>query len=327
MKEFDVVIIGAGPIGLACGIEASKRGINYLIIEKGCLVNSIYHYPSNMTFFSTSEKIEIGGVPFVSHLPRPNRHEALEYYRRVKEKWQLNIRTYEQVTHMEKNGEAYKIQSDKEEYLAKAVVVATGFYDLPNLMDIPGEELPKVKHYYDEPHPYIDQKVVVIGAANSAVDAAMEIWRKGAEVTIVHRGEDINPRVKYWIRPNMMNRIKEGSIKAYFNSKVVAIRPHEIDIEGPEGIITLENDFVLAMTGYKPDFEWLRHIGIAIADDDTCFPHRNADTFESNLDNVYLAGTVCGGMKTNKWYIENSIEHAAVVMEHIKGRLEKQLQA
>ena len=319
-KPYDVVIIGGGPIGLACGIEAQKRNLTYTIIEKGCLVNSIYHYPANMTFFSTSEKIEIGEVPFVSHTPRPSRREALEYYRRVQKSWKLEVRTYEEVTGMDRIANGYRVTSTKGTYDAQAVIIATGFYDLPNLMKIPGEDLPKVKHYYDEAHPYIDKDVVVVGGANSAIDVALETWRKGARVTLVVRQPEISHRVKYWIRPDIENRIKEGSIQVHYNSTLAAIRASEVDVQTPEGIQTLPNDFVLAMTGYHPNFEWLTHMGIELEDDPACLPVRNVDTFESNLPNVYLTGTVCGGKKTSKWFIENSIEHAAIVMEHIAGR-------
>ncbi|MCL4137756.1 UNVERIFIED_CONTAM: hypothetical protein GTU68_046440 [Idotea baltica] len=307
---------------MACGIEAKKRNLSYLILEKGCLVNSIYHYPVNMTFFSTSEKIEIGDVPFVSHLDKPTRKEALEYYRRVKKKWDLQLNTYEKVTHIERKGRYYLITSSATIYKAKAVVIATGFYDHPNLMGIPGEELPKVKHYFDDPHPYIDHKVIVVGAANSAIDVALETWRKGAEVTLIVRKPEISHRVKYWVRPDVENRIKEGSIKAFFSSSLHEVRAKEVDIQTPDGIVTIENDFVLAMTGYQPDFSWLGKIGIEICDDESRLPKRNEETFETNLPNIFLAGTVCGGMNTNKWFIENSIEHAAVVMDEIKGRTE-----
>ncbi len=320
--QYDVLIIGAGPIGLACGIEATKRELSYLIIEKGCLVNSIYHYPTNMTFFSTSKKIEIGGVPFVSHLPKPNRLEALEYYRRVKENWQLAVQTYETVQHIYSKNGYYLVQSDKGTYTAHSIVVAVGFYDQPNLMNVSGEELPKVKHYYDDPHPYIEQKVLVVGAANSAVDAALETWRKGAEVSMVVRKGEISPRVKYWIKPDIENRIKEGSIQAYFNSNLKEIRPTEVDIQTPEGVVTIENDFVLAMTGYHPNFQWLAHIGIEVCEDDSMLPILDSNTFETNMKNVYMAGTVCGGMRTSKWFIENSIEHAGVVMDQISERLQ-----
>ncbi len=319
-STYDVLIVGAGPIGLACGIEATRNELSYLIVEKGCLVNSIYHYPQNMTFFSTSVKIEIGDIPFVSHNPKPTRSEALEYYRRVAEAWNLNIHTYEQVHEISSDEKLYKIISDKGIYYAHSVVVATGFYDHANLLNVPGEELQKVKHYYDEPHPYIGQKVVVVGAANSAIDVALETWRKGAEVTLVVRGEEISHRVKYWVKPDIDNRIKEGSIKAYFNSHITGIRAREVDIETPAGKVTLENDFVLAMTGYHPNFDWLKNIGISIKEDGTMMPHADENTFETNLPNIYIAGTVCGGMKTSTWFIENSIEHAKVVMAQITTR-------
>lgn len=325
----DVLIVGGGPIGLACGIEAKKRGLSYQIIEKGCLVNSIYHYPTNMTFFSTSQKIEVGGVPFVSHQDKPNRREALEYYRRVYETYELEVNTYERVLNIssiepsvessvEKN---YQTKSDKGLYISKTVIIATGFFDHPNLMDVPGEDLPKVKHYFDDPHPYIGHKVLVVGGANSAIDVALETWRKGAETTLVHRGEGIGRRVKYWVRPDIENRIKEGSIKAYFESSVKEIKPLEVILNTPAGEVSIENDFVLAMTGFKPDYAFLEKIGLHFTEDELRMPLRNEETFESNLPNVFLAGTVCGGMQTNKWFIENSIDHAEIIMEEIGKRI------
>ena len=319
-QSLDVLIIGAGPIGLACGIEASRHGLSYQILEKGCLVNSIYNYPANMTFFSTSEKIEIGGVPFVSHGPKPTRQEALEYYRRVKTLFDLKVRLYEAVQSFEATQDGYLVISDKGQYHARAIVIATGFYDQPNLLNVPGEDLAKVRHYYDEPYPYADQKIVVVGAANSAIDVALETWRKGAEVALVHRGEAISHRVKYWVKPDIDNRIAEGSIRAYFNSALAAVREHEVDIQTPEGLVTIDNDFVLAMTGYHPNFEWLTSLGIEVSDDEACFPQRDERTFESNLPSVYLAGTVCGGNKTSKWFIENSIDHAAIIIDHIRQK-------
>lgn len=317
MKLYDAIIIGGGPIGLALGIEAQRRNLNFLILEKGTLVNSIYHYPTNMTFFSTSEKIEIGSVPFVSHTVKPTRREALEYYRRVSSKFDLAVHTYEPVSGFEKIDQGYSVTTSKGVYQTKHIVIATGFYDHPNPLGVPGESLPKVKHYYDDAHPYVGRKVLVVGAANSAIDVALETWRAGAEVTLVHRGPEISHRVKYWVRPDIENRIKEGSIKAYLQSSVAEVRTHEVDLQTPEGIVTLENDFVLAMTGYQPDFEWLTRNGIQLTDDELKLPIRNEETFESNLPNVYLAGTVCGGMNTNKWFIENSIEHAKIVMREI----------
>jgi len=317
----DVLIIGAGPIGLACGIEAQKAGLKYLIVEKGVLVNSIYNYPSNMTFFSTSEKLEIGGVPFISHLPKPTRPEALEYYRRVAMSWKLKINLYEKVENIEKRTNIFYIHTAKGEYTAKNIVIATGFYDIPNLMNIPGEDLPKVRHYYTEPHPYFGQKIAVIGAANSAVDVALETYRKGADVTMVVLEEGILPTVKYWVRPDIENRIKEGSIKAYFNSRVKAIHPHHIEVQTPDSTIEIKNDFVLAMTGYKPNFAFLEMLGVEFQSDEYRTPYYNSETQESNVSGVYLAGVVCGGYKTNKWFIENSRIHAKTIVENLRNKL------
>ena len=322
MKMYDVIIVGAGPIGIATGIEAQRHGLSFLILEKGCLVNSIFHYPTNMTFFSTSKKIEIGGVPFVSHNVKPNRREALEYYRRVAQSFELPIHTYEPVEGFQANAGGYEVRSSRRSYLTRNLVIATGFFDHPNLMGIPGENLPKVKHYFDDPHPYAGQRVVVVGAANSAIDAALETWRAGAEVTLVHHGPEISPRVKYWVKPDIDNRIAEGSIKALFNSRIVEITPQEVVLEGPEGQTRLPNDFVLAMTGFQPDFDWLTRNGIALGDEPLRMPVRDEVTFESNLRGVFLAGTVCGGMHTNRWFIENSIEHATAVIGEIVGRKE-----
>lgn len=321
MSQFDAIIIGGGPIGLAVGIEAQRHNLSYLILEKGTIVNSIYHYPTNMTFFSTSEKIEIGAVPFVSHGVKPTRREALEYYRRVAGKYSLPVNTYETVSGFEKQNGGFVVTSDKGSYHTKTIVIATGFYDHPNLMGIPGEKLPKVKHYYDDAHPYVGRKVLVVGAANSAIDVALETWRAGAEVSLVHRGPEISHRVKYWVRPDIDNRIKEGSIKAYFNASLAEVREGEADIQTDEGLLTIQNDFVLAMTGYQPDFEWLTNNGIALSDDEIRLPLRDEETFESNIPGVFLAGTVCGGMNTNKWFIENSIEHAEIVVKEIAARV------
>jgi thioredoxin reductase (NADPH) len=314
----DVFVIGAGPIGLACGIEAQKRDLSYVIVDKGCLVNSIYNYPANMTFFSTSDKLEIGEVPFISHNPKPTRPEALEYYRRVTSSWRLNVRLYEPVNSVEKKGSNFVITTSKGTYEARNVILATGFYDLPYLLNVPGEDLPKVKHYYNEAHPYFGMKVLVIGAANSGVDVALETYRKGAkEVTMVIRDEVIGDRVKYWVKPDIENRIKEGSIKAYFKSQVTAIRETEVDIVTPEGKKTFENDFVLAMTGYQPSFTFLKSMNIEIGTDDFLTPAHSPKTMETNVPGIYLAGVICGGLKTNKWFIENSRVHAEVIMEGI----------
>jgi len=317
----DVLIVGAGPIGLACGIEAQKAGLKYLIVEKGVLVNSIYNYPSNMTFFSTSEKLEIGRVPFISHLPKPTRSEALEYYRRVAMSWKLKVNLYEKVESIDKKSDVFHIETSKGTYTSKTIVVATGFYDIPNLINVEGEDLPKVRHYYTDPHPYFGQKIAVIGAANSAVDVALETYRKGADVTMVVLEDKILQRVKYWVRPDIENRIKEGSIKALFNSQVTAIRPQHIEVKTPEGKVILENDFVLAMTGYKPNFAFLEMLGVEFQDDEYKTPFYNDQTQESNAEGVYLAGVVSGGYKTTKWFIENSRVHAETIVADLKNKV------
>lgn len=318
-QHFDVLIIGAGPIGLACGIEAQKAGKSYVIIDKGTLVNSLYNYPVFMTFFSTSERLEIGGVPFVSISPKPNRNEALEYYRRVTEKFQLNVRLFEEVLSCQKQGDGlFQVETSKANYQAQNVIIATGFYDIPNLMNIPGEDLPKVVHYYKDPHYYAFSKVLVVGANNSSVDVALETYRKGAEVTMVIRGNDIGPNVKYWVRPDIENRIKEGSIKAYFESSLKEIKEHSVIIATPEGEIEIENDFVAAMTGYQPNFKFLEKMGVTLDENHT--PSYNPETMETNLQGLYLAGVVCGGMDTHKWFIENSRVHAEQIMRDIVNK-------
>ena len=321
--DYDMIIIGAGPIGLACGIEARKNGMSYLIIEKGCLVNSLYNYPLNMTFFSTSERLEIGEVPFISHGAKPNRVEALEYFRRVCMTWNLNVKLYEKVMSLDPSGAGHVIETLKGAYTCSHAILALGFYDLPYLLNVPGEELPKVKHYYDEPHPYFGQKIIVVGAANSAVDVALETFRKGAEVTMVVREPAIAESVKYWVRPDIENRIREGSIKAYFNSEIRRIDEISVEIETPDGIRVLENDFVLAMTGYQPPFEFMEACGIKFRNDEFHTPVYNEETMETNIPNLYLAGVVCGGLKTNKWFIENSRVHARMIVEAIKKNAPK----
>lgn len=320
MIIYDVIIIGGGPIGLACGIECEKTGLNYIIIEKGVLVNSIYNYPMNMTFFSTSEKLEIGDVPFISHNPKPTRSEALEYYRRVTLHWKLKIRLYEQTEAVNTSGDLFQIRTNKSLYTSKNIVIATGFYDIPNLMKVPGENLQKVHHFYKEPHIYFGQRLVVVGAANSAVDVAMETWRKGAHVTMVVRDDQIRDSVKYWIRPDIENRINEGSIKAYYNSSIMEIRENEVIINCNGEVINIENDFVLAMTGYLPDFDFLKSMGVLLNDDDFTTPVCNPDTMETNVSGIYLAGVICGGLKTNKWFIENSRVHAPIIASHILSK-------
>lgn len=317
-KVLDVLIIGGGPIGIACALEAKKHQLSYLVLEKGCLVNSLYNYPINMTFFSTSEKLEIGGIPFVSNNIKPTRPEALEYYRRVAVSNQLNIHLQEAVQGVHKEQEIFVVTTPKGRYQSNYVIVATGFYDIPVTMNIPGEELPKVTHYYKDPHFYAMQKVLVVGAANSAVDAALETYRKGATVNLVTRGSVISDRVKYWVKPDIENRIKEGSIQAHFNSTLSAIREKEVDIQTPAGLVTVENDYVIAMTGYKPNFQFLRNIGIELSADSILQPAYDPDTMESNIPGLYLAGVICGGMNTHVWFIENSREHAVRIVESIR---------
>jgi thioredoxin reductase (NADPH) len=325
-NHYTIIIIGGGPIGLACALEAQKAGLDYLILEKGCLVNSLYNYPANMTFFSTSERLEIGGIPFVSNNPKPTRPEALEYYRRVALSHHVNIHLFEKVVEVKVEGTRRKAQgnygviTNKSNYSADYIIIATGFYDIPYKLNIPGEELPKVTHYYKDPHFYAFQKVMVVGANNSAVDAALETWRKGAEVTMVIRGNQIGERVKYWVRPDIVNRISEGSIKAHFNSTIKEIREHDVDIQTPEGIITVENDWVLAMTGYQPNLEFLRNLGIQLSDDEIMKPTYNESSYETNVKNIFIAGVICGGMNTHRLFIENSREHAEKVIQTIKER-------
>ena len=317
-KIQDLIIIGAGPIGLACGIEAQKKDLNHLIFDKGCLVNSLYRYPMNMTFFSTSDKLEIGGVPFISHNPKPTRSEALEYYRRVTNHWNLPLRLYEKIREFVRQGDFFDVITDKESYRCKKIVIATGFYDFPYLLNVPGEHLPKVLHYYKEAHPFFGMNVVVVGAANSAVDVALELYRKGAKsVTMMVREKEIGLNVKYWSKPDIINRIKEGSIKAYFNSEIEEITEDQVRFRTPKAIKTIENDFVLAMTGYQPNFEFLESLGVKFCDDEYCTPVYDSNTMRSSAEGVYLAGVVCGGLKTNKWFIENSRDHAPLIINDI----------
>jgi thioredoxin reductase (NADPH) len=307
-----------GLLALHVALLQRKQGCSYVIIEKGCLVNSLYNYPANMTFFSTSERLEIGGVPFMSLNNKPNRAEALEYYRRVTQVFSLNVHLFEEVNTVTKNDDNFlSVTTSRNDYKAKHIIVSTGFYDLPVLMHVPGEEMNKVVHYYKDPHYYAFQKVLVVGAQNSAIDAALETWRKGAEVTMVVREKEIGERVKYWVRPDIINRIAEGSIKAYFNASVIEIRKEEVDIQTPNGPVTIANDFVIAMTGYRPGFDFLRKIGVELSNDESLHPSYDPATMETNNKGIYLAGVVCGGMDTHKWFIENSREHADKIIQHI----------
>ncbi|KQM43238.1 YpdA family putative bacillithiol disulfide reductase [Chryseobacterium sp. Leaf201] len=317
MEILDILIVGSGPIGLNCALEAKHNNLSYVIIEKGTIVNSLYHYPLYMRFFSTADKLEIAGIPFISAAPKPGRQEALEYYQGIARQKEININLYEKVLHITKKDGIFEIETTKSKYRAKNVVISTGFYDIPNLMDIPGEHLPKVKHYYTEPYPYARQKVVVVGSSNSSVDAALETYRKGAEVTMIIRHSEISGNVKYWVKPDIENRIAEGSIKAHFNAQLLEIREHSVIFKNEKGeIIEIENDFVLAMTGYLPDFDFLKNSGIELQGD--CLnPLYDPETMETNVKNLYLAGVVCGGKDTHLWFIENSRIHAEMIVQHI----------
>lgn len=317
----DIIIIGGGPIGIACALECEKRNWNYLIIEKGALTNALFNYPKNMTFFSTSEKLEVNAVPFISKNPKPSRDEALEYYRRVATSNKLNINLFETVESISKNETYFEVATNKLTYKARRVILATGFYDIPNLLHVPGEALPKVTHYYKEAHPYAMQDVVVVGASNSSVDAALEIYRKGGRVSMIIRGAEIGERVKYWVRPDIINRIEEGSIKAYFKSEITEIHETSVTLKSPDGVQTIPNDFVIALTGYKPDFNLLNQIGVSLSEDANKRPDYNPDTMETNVKGVYLAGVICGGMETHKWFIENSRIHAELIAKHLDDTL------
>ena len=319
--DLDVLIIGAGPIGIACALESKKRNLNYSVLEKGALTNSLFNYPLNMTFFSTSEKLEIDNIPFISNNPKPTRNEALEYYRRVSTSNALNIKLYETVIKVNKTENGFKVESDKSLYNAKKIVIATGFYDIPNLLNVEGEDLPKVFHYYKEAHPFSLQNIAIVGASNSSVDAALEIYRKGGDVTMIVRGDAIGDRVKYWVKPDIINRIEEGSIKIYFNSEIKAIKNTALIINTPTGEKTIANDYVVALTGYKPNFKFLETAGIEFSKDGKSIPYYNSETMESNVKGLYLAGVICGGKETHKWFIENSRIHAKMITNHIEQTL------
>ncbi|PKB41950.1 thioredoxin reductase (NADPH) [Cellulophaga sp. RHA19] len=317
MNLFDVIIIGGGPIGIACGLEAKKNGLSYLILEKGCIVNSLYNYPAKMQFFSSSEKLEIDNIPFISNEAKPKKEEALEYYRRIVSSNDLDINLFEKVTNVTKDTTYYIVKTSKTTYTANNVIIATGFYDIPNKLNIPGEDLPKVTHYYNNPHYFSKQKVAVVGASNSSIDAALECWRKGAEVTLIIRGAEVGQRVKYWVRPDIINRIEEGSIKVIYNANITEIKETQLTVKTVDGAITLQNDYVLALTGYRPNFDFLTKMGITLSNDAKKIPTHNTDTMETNLSNVYLAGVICGGMETHKWFIENSRIHAKKIISTI----------
>lgn len=316
----DVVIVGAGPVGLACAIRARREGLRAVIVEKGTVVQSLVGYPVKMEFFSTPELIEIGGHPFPVHGNKPLREEAIEYYRRVAQNENIDLRLYECVRRIDGECEAFRVVTDKNVIAARRVVIATGFFDYPNLLHVPGEDLPKVTHYYKEPYPYFGQRVAVIGARNSAAKAALDCSRHGAHVTLLVRGTELSNRIKYWIKPDLENRIKQGAITARFETVVREIRESSLIIEGPEGLDEIENDYVLALTGYHPDYSFLEAVGIEIAADEWNTPIFDPQSFETTRKGVYIAGTVCGGRRTGRWFIENGRVHAQQIMRHIAGR-------
>lgn len=323
----DVVIVGAGPTGLACGIELKKRGVSATLIDKGCVVNSLYHYPTHMSFFTTPELLEIGNIPMTSIGEKPTRTEALKYYRRVGDHYGLDIRQYEHVLRIEgSDGEFIAHTRDRDgcprTHPAKKIILATGYYDRANLLNVPGEELPKVIHYYKEPHPYYNQDVLVVGAKNSAAIAALELFWTGARVTLVHRGDGIHRNVKYWIKPNIENRIKSGEVKAFFRTCVSAIERDSVLLATPGGELRIRNDFVFAMIGYHPDLEFLAAHGIRL-DPKTQRPYTHPDSLESDTKGIYLAGVIVAGMHTNEIFIENGRFHGAM----IAGAIGRALQA
>lgn len=327
MNDFlDILVVGAGPTGLACAIEAVRAGLKHLVVEKGCLVNSIYHYPSTMTFFTSRERLEIGDLPLPSLNVKPTRAEALEYYRRVADYYQLSIWFQERVTKVHGSDGDFHVHTEKRDgqrkvYTARKLIVATGYYDLPNLMGVPGEHLPKVSHYYSDPHPYYRREVAVIGGANSAAVSALDLYRHGADVTLIHRERELSRHIKYWIRPDIENRIKEGSIKALFDSEVKEIAEDWISVERKGGEkLRVENDFVFALTGYHPDFDFLRRVGVEI-NPETCRPTCHPETLESNVPGLYLAGVIIAGRETNEIFIENGRFHGKQILADIKHKL------
>jgi thioredoxin reductase (NADPH) len=324
----DLLVIGAGPTGLACAIEAQRRGFSAMLVDKGCLCNSLFHYPAHMTFFTTPELLEIGDIPFSSPNQKPSRNEALEYYRKVAEHYRLDVRQYETVESVSGSDGNFTVHTTDRfdrtsEHRARKLVIATGYYDLPNYMDIPGEDLPKVKHYYDEPHPYYDRDVLVIGGKNSAAIAALELWRHGARVTLVHRGAEMHRHVKYWILPDINNRIKNHEVAAHFNSTVTQISEDTVTLTTPQGTLTLPNHFVFALTGYHPDFEFIERLGVKLDAANHRRPVCDPTTLKSNVPGIYLAGVIVAGERTNEIFIENGRFHGALIAESLKKSLGK----
>jgi len=316
-EVFDLLVVGAGPTGLACAIEAQKVGLSAVVVDKGCLCNSLFHYPAHMTFFTTPELLEIGGIPFPSPNQKPTRNEALQYYRQVAGYYKLDVRQYQRVDRVAGTDGNFTVHlKDRFErgsqLRARKLAISTGYYDLPNYLNIPGEELSKVFHYYDDPHPYAGMDVVVIGGKNSAAIAALELWRSGARVTLVHRGPGVQPHVKYWIKPDLENRIKNGEIRALFNSQAAEITPDAVVVRTPEGLETVKNDFVFALIGYRPDFAFLEAMGVRF-EGEFRLPVCDAETLESNVPGLYLAGVIVAGSRTNEIFIENGRFHGVQI--------------
>lgn len=321
----DVAVIGAGPTGLACAIEAQKVGASVVVIDKGCLVNSLYNYPTGMLFFTTPELLEIGDIPFPSAHQKPTREEALSYYRRVADHYKLNVQQYQRVLVIDGENNKFRVTAidpneTVHEYKVRKVIVATGYYDLPNLMNIPGEDLPKVMHYYKEPHPYYNCDVLVVGGRNSSAISALDLWRHGARVTLVHRQDALSSHIKYWIMPDITNRIKNGEITAYFNSSVTLIDPETVTLETPKGEVTIKNDFVFALTGYHPDFDFLKSLGVELVGDHKR-PVCDPETLETNVPGVYIAGVIVAGSRTSEIFIENGRFHGKHIARHLQSVL------
>jgi len=325
---YDVLVIGAGPTGLACGIDAQNVGCSVVLVDKGCLTNSLFHYPANMTFFTTPELLEIGNIPFHSPNQKPSRSEALEYYRKVTAHYKLNVRPYELVTSVEGADGNFTVHTEDRfgrplQHRARKLVVSTGYYDLPNHLDVSGEDLPKVSHYYDEPHPYFDRDVIVVGGKNSAAIAALDLYRHGARVTLVHRGPELHRHIKYWIKPDIENRIKRDEITAYFNTTVERIQLDDVVLKTPLGKKTLPNHHVFALTGYKPDFTFIESLGIKLDEKNSRCPICNRQTLESNVPGIYVAGVVVAGERTNEIFIENGRFHGALIAKDLSEKLRK----
>jgi thioredoxin reductase (NADPH) len=325
---FDVLVVGAGPTGLACAIDAQNAGLTVVLVDKGCLCNSLFHYPAHMTFFTTPELLEIGGMPFSSPNQKPTRSEALEYYRKVAEHYSLDVRQYHLVSHVSgADGDFSVHTSDRfgrdQVFRARKLIVSTGYYDLPNYLGIPGEDLNKVHHYYNEPHPFFGLNVLVIGGKNSAAIAALDLWRHGAKVTLVHRGEAMHRHVKYWILPDINNRVKNGDVTAYFSSTVQTITEDSVTLNTPEGERTIPNDFVFALTGYHPDFDFLEKMGVHLDPENDRCPQCDPATLESNVKGIYMAGVVVAGERTNEIFIENGRFHGELIARDLKNKFHR----